>query len=136
MIIEGSSMHVLVTGGRYYSDRNAVFGELDKLQAASTQKLVIIEGGQRWIKGTEIFGGADYWANEWARKHGCTCITVNADWDRHGNAAGPIRNSEMLKIWQPSVVLAFPGDRGTADMKQKASKAGVRIIEGGNHGKT
>ena len=38
-----------------------------------------------------------------------------ADWARHGNSAGPIRNGQMLAAGKPELVVAFPGG-GTADI--------------------
>lgn len=52
-----------------------------------------------------------------------------ADWGSLGKAAGPIRNSLMLTEANPSLVIAFPGGKGTADMISKARAAGVKVIE-------
>jgi hypothetical protein len=56
-----------------------------------------------------------------------------ADWKRYGNAAGAIRNTQMLVEGKPDIVLAFPTGRlsitkGTKNMVQQARKAGVRTI--------
>jgi len=52
-----------------------------------------------------------------------------ADWDRHGRAAGPIRNAEMLDDFKPDLVIAFfkfgAGNRGTGGC---VSLAGEREI--------
>lgn len=50
-----------------------------------------------------------------------------ADWDKHGRAAGPIRNQRMLDEGKPDLVIAFPGGKGTADMIRRAKKAGVEV---------
>ncbi len=55
--------------------------------------------------------------------------TYPADWDKHGKAAGSIRNQLMLYETQPHIVLAFPGGRGTADMVKKAKRRGGKVIE-------
>ena len=52
-----------------------------------------------------------------------------ADWAKHGKAAGPIRNAEMLTEFLPDYIVAFPGGKGTADMLRKAEKARVTNIE-------
>jgi hypothetical protein len=52
-----------------------------------------------------------------------------AQWDRYGEAAGPIRNAWMLEFGKPDLVVAFPGGRGTADMISKARKAGIEVCE-------
>lgn len=53
-----------------------------------------------------------------------------ADWDQHGNAAGPIRNQQMLEEGEPDIVLAFVNkplaeSKGTRDMVQRSVKWGV-----------
>ena len=71
--------------------------------------------------------GADKFASEWAAKtkvvQGYVC---HADWDKHGKAAGPIRNGRMLE-WKPDMVVAFAGGAGTANMVKQAEAAGVIV---------
>jgi hypothetical protein len=85
----------------------------------------LIEGGQRTKdRYGNIIGGADFWANKWAASLRVTCITVKADWSAEGLMAGPIRNARMLtKYGKIDAVIAFPGGKGTADMKRQASLA-------------
>ena len=51
-----------------------------------------------------------------------------ANWERYRNAAGPIRNKEMLDKWRPHLVVAFPGAAGTTDMIKQARSYGVEVI--------
>lgn len=51
-----------------------------------------------------------------------------ADWHRHGRAAGPIRNRRMIEEGKPDLVVAFPGGRGTANMVKQAREAGLEVI--------
>ena len=55
-----------------------------------------------------------------------------ADWDKHGKAAGAIRNREMLKKGQPNLVIAFhtalQQSKGTRDMVELAKKAGIETF--------
>ena len=113
---------ILVCGGRDYADRERVFSTLDRIRAdrASGRYVRIIEGGAF---------GADRLAQEWAIEHGMDLSTYAADWKKHGNAAGPIRNKQMLDDGKPDLVVAFPGGRGTADMVRRAKAARVRVIE-------
>jgi len=117
----GDSMNIkrlLVCGGRDYNDREAMFAVLDSINPWS-----IIQGGAT---------GADRIARLWATVNDIPCETYNPDWKMHGRAAGPIRNSMMLKDSNPDMVLAAPGGRGTADMVCKAKAAGVDVqsVEG------
>jgi hypothetical protein len=112
-------MRVLVCGGRNYGNVTRVAQELDAL--ARQSPLTIIEGGAT---------GADAIARAWWKHYGRgELITVKADWKRHGKAAGPIRNQQMLVCYMPDLVLAFPGGRGTADMVARAKAARVPVRE-------
>ena len=111
-------MKVLVCGGRDYSHWRTVHLALDDLHKA-TPITEVIQGGA---------SGADAHADSWANKRGVRNSPVYADWDKHGKAAGPIRNKAMLGM-KPDLVVAFPGGRGTADMMRQATAAGVKIIK-------
>jgi YspA, cpYpsA-related SLOG family len=52
-----------------------------------------------------------------------------AEWSKYGKSAGPIRNKKMLDEGKPDLVIAFPGNRGTANMVQQAKDAGVKVVE-------
>ena len=108
-------MKVLVFGGRDYNDRIAIFAELDKLKPS-----LVIHGGCR---------GADRIAGAWARLAGVREQVFFADWETHGNAAGPIRNQRMIDEGRPDIALGFPGGNGTADMARRARAAGVEVRE-------
>jgi|SRR5580700_6683438 hypothetical protein len=110
---------VLVCGGRDYANREHVFAMLDALHA-KYNFTHLIEGGAR---------GADSFARGWAMKRGLSRYTYYADWNAYGVRAGPIRNSNMLADGRPTLVVAFPGGRGTADMLRKARAAGVEVVE-------
>lgn len=73
--------------------------------------------------------GADRLALSWANRNLITEEPYNADWRKHGKAAGPIRNQRMLDEGKPDLVVAFPGGRGTADMVRRAKAAGIEVIE-------
>jgi hypothetical protein len=106
---------VLVCGGRDYGD----FGRVD-LVLREIQPDMVIHGGYR---------GADSLANRWAAYNDVPCLRVPAKWMTHRKAAGPIRNAQMLELGQPTLVVAFPGGDGTADMVAKARAAGVPVME-------
>ena len=101
---------VLVCGGRKFTDRRLVFDTLDAL-AREHGVLFVIEGGQR---------GADSLARTWRHDRLQPGRTFYADWNRYGPGAGPIRNRKMLAEGQPDLVVAFPGNTGTADMMKQA----------------
>lgn len=112
-------IRVLVCGGRDFSDVDTIHRTLDRLHKARLIDCVI-EGNAR---------GADRIAGYWARKNRIDNRKFNADWTKYGNAAGPIRNQTMIDKGLPDVVLAFPGNTGTADMVRRARAAGIEVIE-------
>jgi hypothetical protein len=109
---------VLVCGGRNYADRRTVYRALEIMHAANPIECLITGGA----------AGADNLATDWARKEQVPFQVFNADWETLGRKAGPIRNQQMLDEGKPHVVVAFPGGRGTADMTERAKKAGVPVI--------
>jgi hypothetical protein len=112
-------MRVLACGGRDYNDQARVDAALDAVHAKHTITL-LIEGGAR---------GADRQSRDWAKRRRVPYRTVDADWDRYGGAAGPIRNKRMLDECKPEAVVAFKGGSGTADMIRQARMAGVPVWE-------
>ena len=108
----------LVCGGRDYDDRDALYAALDRLHAEHHFSM-LIAGGAR---------GADTLAYEWATARGVPTEVYMADWAL-GSKAGPIRNHRMLDDGKPDLVIAFPGDKGTAGMMTIARRAGVRIVQ-------
>jgi hypothetical protein len=112
-------MKVLVCGGREFDNEQMVENVLSSIHG-SGRITRLINGGAR---------GADKLAWGWANRHGVFPAVYKAQWDEHGPAAGPIRNSKMLKVEEPDLVVAFPGGVGTADMVKKAHSAGVPVID-------
>ena len=112
-------MRVLVCGGRNFDDSLTLGSWLGGIHKDHRID-VIIEGGAR---------GADFMARKFAEWAGIKVLSFPADWDKHGRAAGPLRNQRMLDEGKPDLVVAFAGGRGTADMVNRARQAGVRVLE-------
>lgn len=115
-------MRVLVCGGRDFkgiADISFLSDKLDNVHRNEGISLVIA-GGQK---------GADFYAICWAKYTRVEFKEFPADWDTHGDAAGPIRNKQMLDEGKPDLVIAFPGGRGTADMVRQAKRAKVEVRE-------
>src|SRR5687768_4307045 len=107
-------MRVLVCGGRDFHDYALAVRVLDSIQPVTE----VIEGGAN---------GADALGRLWAAERCLPVRTFRADWDKHGRAAGPLRNQQMRDEGKPDLVLAFPGGRGTTDMVRRAIAAGVTV---------
>lgn len=82
----------------------------------------VISGGCR---------GADKISAEVAEELRIPCRVFPAEWDKHGKAAGPIRNAEMLEE-NPDLVLAFhdniESSKGTKDMVRRAKDKGFKVV--------
>lgn len=109
----------LICGGRDYDNVRQFNTAMKNIMLSEGRPTKIIHGGAR---------GADTLADKFAKGANITCKRYRAQWDKHGKAAGPIRNQEMLDKGQPNLVIAFPGSVGTSDMVKRAKDAGVKVI--------
>lgn len=102
-------MRVAIVGSRKFTDYQKFLRYLDETEIIPTH---IVSGGAR---------GADSMAETFAKKAGIPITIYPADWGRHGNAAGMIRNKQIVNDCQ--VVIAFPGPksvgtRGTINLAE------------------
>jgi hypothetical protein len=112
-------VRVLVCGGRTFYNKVLFKKTLDEIHA-KTPITCIIQGEA---------SGADFLAKHWAKAVACIPHEdFKAFWNEQGPAAGPIRNKIMLDIGKPDLVVAFPGQDGTADMVKQARSAGVKVM--------
>lgn len=124
---------ILVCGGRKYGvlpahwedDTQAVKEQilLTKYLDAIAAKCNII----RLVHGAAK--GADSLAGAWSRDKGIDTKAYPAEWRKYDKAAGSIRNQQMLDEEEITLVIAFPGTSGTADMKRRARAAGIPVLE-------
>lgn len=122
-----SAYRLLVTGSRKCTpdETNAVHIQLDRMFTelhVPLQGFIVVEGGQT---------GVDRAARSWAegRPDWVTPETHEADWIKHGKAAGPIRNTEMVEAGA-DLCVAFPAldSRGTWDCVRQAADIGIHVI--------
>ena len=112
-------MKICVTGGRDYDNYATVTAVLDKFHQC-TPITLLIEGGA---------AGADRLCRLWAINNNVPFTTVNAEWQRHGRQAGPIRNERMLAWYNPDILIAFPGGKGTRHCIDAATRRGIKVME-------
>lgn len=111
----------LICGGRHFADEKMFNEAMSALISWLGCPSKIVHGGA---------SGADTFAEQWATKMAIDTAKVTALWSQHGKSAGPLRNQAMLDEHDPSVVVAFPGGRGTADMVRRAKAGrGIRVVE-------
>ena len=111
-------MRLGVTGGRDYAGARCVAALLSKAKAKYGKDLVVVHGACET--------GLDALADEWCRRNKVRVERHPADWDRLGKSAGPTRNQHMVDSGLDAL-LSFPGNRGTADMTQRAVNAGIPV---------
>jgi hypothetical protein len=101
-------MKMIIAGGRDY-----IITEYHKSRIAELIKKhnvsEIVSGGAR---------GADAEGEKIARELSIPIKVFPAQWDKHGKAAGPIRNKQMAVYGDILVIL--PGGSGTNNMRNQA----------------
>ena len=107
-------MKILVCGGRDFYNYKALCEAL----ARYADDTILVHGDAK---------GADRLAGMYAMERGWQVKVYPADWNQHGKAAGPIRNRLMLSEEHPELIVAFPGGRGTANMIEQSTQAGVEV---------
>lgn len=111
-------LRLLVTGGRDCTDYKAVSAALDAIHT-KTPITLLIHGAAR---------GADSTSALWAKNRNVPQAPFPANWDKHGKAAGPIRNQQMIDEGYPTAYHAFPGGNGTADMVRRCQKHNISEV--------
>lgn len=112
---------VIVAGSRAFTNYDLLRDTLDRLLAGKLPDVVVISG---------CAPGADTLGERYAAER---CLAVErhpADWEKHGRAAGPIRNREMAEAAGPGggCVLFWDGkSRGTLNMLGIATNLGLQV---------
>ncbi|HRI55249.1 MAG TPA: SLOG family protein [Pseudomonadota bacterium] len=116
---------LLVCGGRDYADSAHVFGVLDALRPRA-----VVHGACGVDADRPRWGGlrgGDRLADAWCARRQVPVIRVPARWSALGRRAGAVRNQQMLELYHPALVVAFPGHLGTADLVRRARAVGVPV---------
>lgn len=116
-----AALRLLVCGDRHWQNRKVMERELTGVVARHGPIEALIEGEAE---------GADKLARDIATAHGWPVVPFPALWKVYGKAAGPIRNTQMLREGRPNLVVAFHHNIlksvGTLDMITQAQAADVR----------
>ncbi len=83
-----------------------------------TDPILVLSGGAQ---------GPDLWATQAANRLGLHFATVKPLWERHGKAAGPIRNEILVSIADELIACWDGKSRGTLHTIQLAVKKGIPI---------
>jgi len=96
-------MRILVAGSRGFQDYKLLRKKLDKI-TRNCKEVIILSGTAK---------GADRLGEQWAKEKGHTVERYPADWKKHGQVAGYLRNLEMLKKCDAVVVFWNGWSKGT-----------------------
>ncbi len=112
---------VIVCGSRTYKNGTEIGKQLEMLPKGT------------WVVHGDCPKGADRICRDICMEYDIPQLACPANWDHYGDGAGPIRNSMMLRDYQPNAGLAFhdkkhlEDSRGTFDMVTKMRAAGVFV---------
>lgn len=115
-------MKLLITGGRTYRLTEADRAFLDRLHAEYQFSVLYVGDAP----------GVDTDAYAWAAQYpAIQRHRFKSTWLYTGNGSATLQNMQMvMRCASPpsGIVIAFPGDRRTADCCCRAAKAGLQII--------
>lgn len=119
----GKSKRLLVTGSRHGWDHDHLMQVLEEWHATLSeygQQVVLVHGDAEGVDRQ----AADHWA-----ALGRPTEAHPAKWAEYGMRAGPIRNTEMVRL-NADQCIAFPGERsiGTHDCATKAKRWGIPTV--------
>lgn len=97
-------MKVVIAGSRDITDR---MGLVKAIKQSGFEITEVVSGCAR---------GVDKLGEAWARANDIPIKEFPADWNKHGNAAGPIRNAEMAEYADALIVLWDGESKGTKNM--------------------
>jgi predicted ATP-grasp superfamily ATP-dependent carboligase len=126
-------MKAIVCGGRNYADGTNTnkFISQSKFEIKCVYRVLsylinifniteFAHGGAR---------GVDSCAHVWGVNNNMPPVRFSANWTKYNTAAELIRNTRMLKEYQPDIGISFVGDFNTADMTRKLKEKFVPVLE-------
>jgi len=134
------NLRIIIAGGRDFNDyellRKSVLNILAKLsskQVNGVTKVTLPKKSVEIVSGAAK--GADTLGEQFANEFGLAIKRFPANWNKHGNAAGPIRNKQMAEY---AVCKDNPGtgmliafwdgrSRGTKSMIELAERYGLIV---------
>ena len=108
-------MKVIIAGGREVTNYELL---LKAVLNAGFDITAVVSGCAR---------GADALGERFAAETGLDLIKFPADWNKHGRAAGPIRNAQMGDFADALIALWDGQSRGTKHMIDYATKKGLKV---------
>ena len=112
-------MKTIIAGGREITDHRKIFRAIAMARDAGWEISEVVSGCCR---------GVDTIAAEAAGRKGVHVEPFPANWDKHGKAAGIIRNRQMAEYADALIAIWNGKSRGTRNMIEQAGKMGLRVF--------
>lgn len=112
-------MKVIIAGTRTIDDEKFVNSCIEKGADSLYFITEIITGGSR---------GVDALAEKWANKKRIPIHVCQAEWEKYGRKAGPIRNEQMAKKADALIAIWDGESHGTKNMIDTAKSHGLRVL--------
>lgn len=109
-------MKTIIAGSRSIGDLATVLRAVNEAGWTITE---VVCGGAR---------GVDTLGELWAHRAGVPVRRFPADWDKHGKAAGPIRNGEMADYAEALIAIWDGVSPGTWNMIQQGRRRGLKVF--------
>jgi YspA, cpYpsA-related SLOG family len=110
---------IAFTGGMDCNDDKRIWSVLDKLHAQHPD-MVLLHGGAT--------KGADFIASRWCDHRKVPQVAFKPNFTRDKNRAGFLRNDRMLETL-PAQVVVFPGTGVSLNLRDKAKKLGIPVLD-------
>ena len=112
-------MKIIIAGTRTFDNKQLLFNIMnDIIEKLDLHYFEVISGTAE---------GADKLGEEWAEERKITVSRFPPDWNKHGKAAGPIRNSQMADAADMCVVFWDGKSKGTKNMIETALSKGLFV---------
>ena len=108
-------MRVIIAGGRDVTDYSYV---LDAVNESKFDITTVVSGGA---------SGVDSLGERYAKENKIKLEIFPADWNKHGKAAGPIRNREMANTADALIAIWDGISRGTKNMIETAQNKKLTV---------
>lgn len=109
-------MKVIIAGCRGFTNYQFLLNSIYELGYSDWTE--VVSGGAK---------GADALGEQFAQAHSLSLKLFPADWNVYGNAAGPIRNTQMAEYADALVAFWDGKSKGTKNMIDTAVKLGLKV---------
>jgi hypothetical protein len=119
---DSEAIIIIVGGTRTFGDYEFLKRKMDRLTRTFTRKIVVASGT---AAGADTLGERWFWSLPPERR--LLLKRFHPDWDKHGKAAGPRRNQEMVDYADRAVFFWDGESPGTRDCIERAKKGGLKV---------